>query len=129
MDYGTIQAAGSRMGTGTMILMDDSICPGGHVPQPWSTSSPQESCGFCTPLPGGLALGGEAPHGHRGRPRQARRLWELLDRNAQFIGGVTNTFCLHAPGAIEPLSSALKYFREDFEEHIRTGKCPYASNQ
>lgn len=42
-----------------------------------------------------------------------------------FIGGTTNTFCLHAPGAMEPLTSALRYFREDFEEHIRTGRCPY----
>ena len=39
--------------------------------------------------------------------------------------GTFKDFCLHAPGAIEPLASALKYFRDDFEEHIRTGKCPY----
>ena len=123
MDYGTIQAAGSRMGTGTMILMDDSICPV-DMCRNLEHFFAQESCGFCTPCREGLPwverLLTDIEEG-RGKPGDL----ELLDRNAQFIGGVTNTFCLHAPGAIEPLASALKYFREDFEEHIRTGECPY----
>ena len=123
MDYGTIQAAGSRMGTGTMILMDDSICPV-DMCRNLEHFFAQESCGFCTPCREGLPwverLLTDIEEG-RGKPGDL----ELLDRNAQFIGGVTNTFCLHAPGAIEPLASALKYFREDFEEHIRTGKCRY----
>ena len=123
MDYGTIQAAGSRMGTGTMILMDDSICPV-DMCRNLEHFFAQESCGFCTPCREGLPwverLLTDIEEG-RGKTGDL----ELLDRNAQFIGGVTNTFCLHAPGAIEPLASALKYFREDFEEHIRTGKCRY----
>jgi len=36
-----------------------------------------------------------------------------------------NTFCLLAPGAAEPLASALKMFREDFETHVREKRCPY----
>jgi NADH-quinone oxidoreductase subunit F len=36
-----------------------------------------------------------------------------------------NTFCALAPGAAEPLQSALKYFREDFERHIREKRCPW----
>ena len=123
MDYGTIQAAGSRMGTGTMILMDDSICPV-DMCRNLEHFFAQESCGFCTPCREGLpwveSLLTDIEEG-RGRAGDL----EMLDRNARFIGGVTNTFCLHAPGAIEPLASALKYFREDFEEHIATGKCPY----
>jgi NADH-quinone oxidoreductase subunit F len=35
------------------------------------------------------------------------------------------TFCALAPGAMEPLQSALKYFREDFERHIRDRRCPW----
>ena len=127
MDYGTIQAAGSRMGTGTMILMDDSICPV-DMCRNLEHFFAQESCGFCTPCREGLPwveqLLTDIEEGC-GQPGDL----ELLDRNAQFIGGVTNTFCLHAPGAIEPLASALKYFREDFEEHISTGRCPYRSNK
>jgi NADH-quinone oxidoreductase subunit F len=35
------------------------------------------------------------------------------------------TFCALAPGAMEPLKSALQYFREDFERHISEKQCPW----
>ena len=123
MDYGTIQAAGSRMGTGTMILMDDSICPV-DMCRNLEHFFAQESCGFCTPCREGLPWVEQLLTDIEEGRGEAGDL-ELLERNAMFIGGVTNTFCLHAPGAIEPLASALRYFREDFETHIGTGKCPY----
>ena len=50
---------------------------------------------------------------------------EVLASNAAFIGAPGNTFCLHATGAMEPLNSALKYFRDEFEQHIELGHCPY----
>lgn len=124
MDYGTIQAAGSRMGTGTMILMDDSVCPVAMA-RNLQHFFAQESCGFCTPCREGLPwleqLLADIDAG-RGKPGDL----ELLDKNSAFIGAPGNTFCLHATGAIEPLASALKYFREDFEAHIEQGRCPYA---
>jgi NADH-quinone oxidoreductase subunit F len=58
----------------------------------------------------------------RGKPEDMA----VLETNAGFIAAPGNTFCLHATGAMEPLVSALKYFREDFETHIRTGLCRYA---
>jgi NADH-quinone oxidoreductase subunit F len=36
-----------------------------------------------------------------------------------------NTFCAFAPGAVEPLESALKYFAEDFEQHVAEHRCPW----
>jgi NADH-quinone oxidoreductase subunit F len=36
-----------------------------------------------------------------------------------------HTFCALAPGAMEPLQSALKFFREDFERHITERGCPW----
>jgi NADH-quinone oxidoreductase subunit F len=36
------------------------------------------------------------------------------------------TFCALAPGAMSPLGSALKRFRDDFERHIREKKCPWS---
>lgn len=125
MDYGTIQAAGSRMGTGTMILMDDSVCPVAMA-RNLQHFFAQESCGFCTPCREGLPwieqLLADIESGD-GRPGDL----EVLERNAAYIGAPGNTFCLHATGAIEPLASALKYFREDFETHIREGACPWHS--
>jgi len=125
MEYGAIQAAGSRMGTGTMILMDDSICPVAMAKNLQHFFA-QESCGFCTPCREGLPwveqLLADIEAGAAAHEDLA-----LLEQNAAYIGAPGNTFCLHATGAIEPLASALKYFRSDFEAHIEQGGCPYHS--
>ena len=54
MDFTEVQKAGSRMGTGTMIMLDDQTCPVGMV---WNLERffAQESCGWCTPCWSGLA--------------------------------------------------------------------------
>jgi len=123
MDYGAIGNAGSRLGTGTMIVMDDSVCPV-DLSRNLQHFFAQESCGFCTPCRDGLPwlerVLADIEAG-RGQPGDL----ELLDQNAEFIGVPGNTFCVHATGAMEPLVSALKYFRDDFEAHIREGRCPY----
>ncbi len=125
MDYASIQAAGSRMGTGTMILMDNSICPVG-ISINLQHFFAQESCGFCTPCREGIPwieqLLIDIEEG-RGQPGDL----ELLDVNTAYIGKPGNTFCLHATGAMEPMHSALSYFRADFEAHIETGRCPYGT--
>ncbi|MDA1074237.1 MAG: SLBB domain-containing protein, partial [Proteobacteria bacterium] len=124
MDYASIQAAGSRMGTGTMILMDNTICPVG-ISRNLQHFFAQESCGFCTPCREGLPwleqLLGAIEAGDANADDLA-----LLETNAAFIGVPGNTFCLHATGAIEPLASALKYFRDDFVAHLDGAGCPYA---
>ena len=86
----------------------------------------RESCGFCTPcregLPWLVSLLEEIEAG-RGEPGDL----DVLARNADFIGTPGHTFCLHATGAMEPLTSGLRFFREDFEEHLATGTCRYGA--
>ena len=53
MDYTSVAAAGSRLGTGTMIVLDDKTCPVGFVKN-LEHFFAQESCGFCTPCREGL---------------------------------------------------------------------------
>jgi NADH-quinone oxidoreductase subunit F len=88
----------------------------------------QESCGFCTPCREGLPwleqLLADIEAG-RAEPDDLA----LLEKNAAFIGAPGNTFCLHATGAIEPLASALKLFRSEFEAHIQHGGCVVHSSQ
>jgi len=55
MDYDTIGKAGSRLGTGTMIILDDKTCPVGFVKNLVEFFA-QESCGFCTPCRVGGSL-------------------------------------------------------------------------
>jgi NADH-quinone oxidoreductase subunit F len=124
MDYESIQQAGSRMGTGTMIILDDKTCPVGMVAN-LEKFFARESCGFCTPCREGLPWVKEildTIEAGNGQPGDI----ETLERQAKFIGGLGNTHCAHAPGAIEPLTSGLKYFRDDFEAHIKDQKCRYS---
>jgi len=124
MDFESIGNAGSRLGTGTMIVIDDSVCIV-DLSRNLQHFFAQESCGFCTPCRDGLpwAEGMLADiEAGRGEPGDL----ETLERQAHWIGVPGHTFCVHATGAIEPLQSALKYFREDFEAHIREGRCPLA---
>lgn len=122
MDFEEVAKAGSRMGTGLVIVMDDKTCPVGmclNLEQFFA----QESCGWCTPCREGLPWTAKillALEEGRGKPEDIDHLTFQTHYNAP-----GNTFCALAPGAVEPLQSALKYFREDFEEHIHTHHCKY----
>ena len=123
MDYNTIGKAGSRMGTGTMIILDDKTCPVGFVKNLMEFFA-RESCGFCTPCRDGLPWSAQVLDDierGQGRPEDM----ETLARQVDYIGAIGNTHCALAPGAMEPLQSAMKYFREDFERHISGGACPW----
>jgi NADH-quinone oxidoreductase subunit F len=126
MDFESVQAAGSRMGTGTMIVLDDATCPVGAVHNLLRFFA-QESCGWCTPCRDGLPWVVELLGALEAGRGEAEDL-ELLEHHCRLLGP-GYTFCALAPGAVEPLQSALRYFREDFEEHIRTHDCPYPQPQ
>ncbi|MEJ2650545.1 MAG: NADH-ubiquinone oxidoreductase-F iron-sulfur binding region domain-containing protein [Gammaproteobacteria bacterium] len=123
MDFDSLQAVGSRLGTGTMIVLDDRNCPVGMVHN-LERFFAQESCGWCTPCRDGLPWTAALLQGLEQGEGQAGDL-ELLDMHARQMGP-GHTYCMLAPGAAEPLHSALKYFREDFERHIREKGCSYA---
>ena len=122
MDFDSLQQAGSRMGTGTMIVLDDRTCPVGMVHN-MERFFAQESCGWCTPCRDGLPWTAQllgALEAGQGRPEDLERL-----RLHTTLLGPGRTFCALAPGAMEPLQSALKYFRDDFERHVREHRCPW----
>ena len=122
MDYTTIGHAGSRLGTATMIILDDKTCPIGMVKN-LEHFFAQESCGWCTPCRDGLPWVEKMLDDiEQGRGQMADI--EVLERQTHMLGP-GNTFCAHAPGAMGPLESALRYFRDDFEQHIQGGGCPY----
>lgn len=124
MDFGSVQEAGSRMGTGTMIILDDQTCP---VAMQINLQHffAQESCGWCTPCREGLPWTEKIL---RAIEEGQGKMVDLdhLELQTKLLGP-GNTFCLLAPGAMEPLQSGLKYFREDFERHIQEQRCPWRS--
>ncbi len=115
MDFDTIAKAGSRMGTGTMIVLDDRTSLVGML-ENLTHFFAQESCGWCTPCRDGLpwterllaALG-------RGEGRAGDL--EILSEHCRLLGP-GRTFCALAPGAVEPIQSALKHFRAELEQAL-----------
>ncbi|MGO9612774.1 MAG: NADH-quinone oxidoreductase subunit NuoF [Dissulfurispiraceae bacterium] len=122
MDYDSLQKVGSRMGTGTMIVLDDKTCPVGMVLNLESFFA-RESCGWCTPCREGLPWVVKTLQAIEEGNGQMRDL-EILQFHADHIK-LGHTFCALAPGAMEPLESALRYYREDFQQHIRRRRCPW----
>jgi len=122
MDYETIQKAGSRLGTGMMTVVadDQSIVSAVRNLEEFFA---RESCGLCTPCRDGLPWSVKLLRAlERGEGRHDDI--ELLGKLTRWLGpGMT--FCLHAPGAMEPLQSALKHFRAEFE----AGVAPQAQPQ
>jgi NADH-quinone oxidoreductase subunit F len=126
MDYTSVAAVGSRLGTGTLVILDDKTCPVGFV-ENLEHFFAQESCGYCTPCREGLPWVEKILHAidhGQGRMEDLK----LLEFHTKYLGP-GNTFCAFAPGAMEPLQSALKYFREDFERHIYEKSCPYERSE
>ncbi|MEJ2263785.1 MAG: NADH-quinone oxidoreductase subunit NuoF [Anaerolineales bacterium] len=122
LDFNAVQEVGSRLGTGTIIVLDDQTCPVAMVHN-LEHFFAQESCGWCTPCREGLPWIEKillAIEEGQGQPQDIG----LLEMHSSFLGP-GNTFCALAPGAVEPLQSALKYFREDFDQHIREKRCPW----
>ena len=122
MDFSTVAAAGSRLGTGTMIVLDDKTCPVAFVHNVEKFFA-LESCGWCTPCREGLPWVEKMLASIEAGTGKMEYI-DLLNFNAKYMGP-GNTFCAHAPGAAEPLQSGLKYFHDDFVKHIIDKKCPW----
>lgn len=125
MEYESIMKAGSRMGTGTMIILDDRTCPVGMIAN-LEKFFARESCGFCTPCREGLPWVQQILDSIEAGEGKLSDI-DILESQTRFIGAIGNTHCAHAPGAMEPLASGLKYFRDDFIRHIENKQCQYTS--
>ncbi|MCC5806922.1 MAG: NADH-quinone oxidoreductase subunit NuoF [Opitutales bacterium] len=126
MDFESVQKAGSRLGTGTMILLDDKTCTVGMLRNLQLFFS-RESCGWCTPCRDGIPWIEKtlaAIEAGDGREEDI----DLLHTHTRLLGP-GRTFCAFAPGAMAPLQSALRYFEDDFRRHITEQRCPYTNGR
>jgi NADH-quinone oxidoreductase subunit F len=122
MDFGSVEKAGSRLGTGTIVVLDDKTCPVGMV-ESLERLFARESCGWCTPCREGLPWVHRcltAMEEGRGEPSDV----DVLEDHVRWIV-MGNTFCALAPGAMFSLASALKHFRKDFDRHVGEKRCPW----
>ncbi len=117
MDYNSVKAAGSALGTGAMIVMDDSTCMV-SVLRRISRFYHAESCGQCTPCREGTGwlhrMLSRILEG-RGRLEDLKLLLEVANR----IEG--HTICAFGDAAAWPVQSFLKHFQHEFEYMIDNG--------
>jgi NADH-quinone oxidoreductase subunit F len=109
------------MGTGLIMVVDDkqNII---SVVRNLEEFFARESCGWCTPCRDGLPWSVKLLRAIENGEGKTGDI-EILEQLTRFLGP-GKTFCAHAPGAMEPLQSALKFFRADFERGISTTEAP-----
>ncbi len=123
MDYDAIAKAGSMLGSGAVIVMDDTRCMVKSL-QRLSAFYMHESCGQCTPCregTGWLSRMVERIENGQGRPTDM----DLLDNVAENIMG--RTICALGDAAAMPVRGMLKHFRPEFEHHITHKTCMVSS--
>ena len=120
VDYDSLTAAGSMMGSGGMIVMDDHTCMV-NIAAYFLDFLKEESCGKCTPCREGI-----------------RRMLEILTRITEGQGEMADLQTLEAlaktvqsaslcglgKSAPNPVLSTLRYFRDEYVAHIVDHKCP-----
>ncbi|NLM52939.1 MAG: NADH-quinone oxidoreductase subunit NuoF [Firmicutes bacterium] len=119
VDYDSLTAAGAMMGSGGLVVMDEETCMV-DLARFFLTFTQKESCGKCTPCREGT-----------------KRMLEILERITQGNGedgdlemledlAVTikdTALCGLGQTAPNPVLSTLRYFRDEYEEHIYEKKC------
>lgn len=120
VDYEALTQAGSMMGSGGLVIMDDETCMV-DIARFFMDFTQDESCGKCTPCRVGT-----------------RRILEILERicngkgqpddieTLEYLCGQIkeDSLCGLGQGAPTPVISTLKHFREEYEAHIFEKRCP-----
>ncbi|MCQ1528485.1 NADH-quinone oxidoreductase subunit NuoF [Lutispora saccharofermentans] len=120
IDYDNLTALGSMMGSGGLIVMDEDNCMV-DIAKFFLEFTVDESCGKCTPCREGT-----------------KRMYEILDRITKGKGeegdiakletlakNIKNSaLCALGQTAPNPVLSTLRYFRDEYEAHIREKRCP-----
>src|SRR5690242_10125740 len=121
LDYEGVGAAGSMLGTKALQCFDETTCVVRAVTR-WTEFYAHESCGKCTPCREGtywlVQLLRDIEAG-KGVMSDLDKLNDIADN----ING--KSFCALGDGAASPIFSSLKYFREEYEEHITGRGCPF----
>ena len=119
MDYDAIAKAGSMLGSGAVIVMDDSRCMVKSLLR-LSYFYTHESCGQCTPCREGTGwlwrMVDRIEHG-KGRMEDL----DLLNSVADNIQG--RTICALGDAAAMPVRAMLKHFRDEFAHHVEHKRC------
>ena len=120
MDYDSIAKAGSMLGSGAVIVMDETRCMVRAL-QRLSYFYFEESCGQCTPCREGTGWLYRVVAPHRARAGPAARTSTCSTSSPTTSPG--RTICALGDAAALPVKSFIKHFRDEFEYHIEHKHC------
>jgi NADH-quinone oxidoreductase subunit F len=121
LDFESVAAAGSMLGTRSLQIFDETVCVV-RVVLRWIEFYEHESCGKCTPCREGsywvVQLLHQLEHGE-GNEADLDKLLDICDN----ITG--RAFCALGDSIQAPVASSIKYFRDEYIDHLRHGGCPF----
>ncbi|HEU5009019.1 MAG TPA: NADH-quinone oxidoreductase subunit NuoF, partial [Jatrophihabitantaceae bacterium] len=125
LDFDAAVKAGSMNGTSAVMIFDEDDCVVRAVKK-WSDFYAHESCGKCTPCREGtywyIAIYERLENG----TGTAEDIETLLDLSDNILG---RAFCALGDGATSPVTSSIKYFRDEYVAHVENHGCPHAGSR
>jgi NADH-quinone oxidoreductase subunit F len=121
LDYEGVAAAGSMLGTKALQIFDETTCVVRAVLR-WTEFYKHESCGKCTPCREGTWWLVQILRDLESGVGTEADLEKLLDLCDNIMG---RSFCALGDGATSPITSSIKYFRDDYIAHLTNGGCPF----
>jgi NADH-quinone oxidoreductase subunit F len=121
LGFEEVAEAGSMLGTRALQIFDETTCVVRAVLR-WTEFYKHESCGKCTPCREGTWwLVQTLANLEQGRGQESDL--DMLDDLCDNIFG--RSFCALADGAVSPITSSIKYFRDEYLAHLTHGSCPF----
>src|SRR6478672_3440708 len=121
LDFESMAAAGSLLGTRALQIFDETTCVV-RATLRWTEFYEHESCGKCTPCREGtfwmVRVLDRLEHG-QGSEEDLEKLLDICDN---ILG---RAFCALGDGAVSPVQSSIKYFRDEYLQHQKEGGCPF----
>jgi len=121
LDFESVGAAGSMLGTRALQIFDDSTCVVRAVLR-WTEFYAHESCGKCTPCREGTYWMQQILARLEAGQGTEEDLEKLLDICDNILG---RAFCALGDGAVSPITSSIQYFRDEYVRHLAEGGCPF----
>jgi NADH-quinone oxidoreductase subunit F len=121
LDFESVGAAGSMLGTRALQIFDETTCVLRAVLR-WTEFYAHESCGKCTPCREGTYWMKQMLARLEKGQGTEEDLGTLKDIAGNILG---RSFCALGDGATSPITSSIQYFRDEYIEHFDLGGCPF----
>jgi NADH-quinone oxidoreductase subunit F len=121
LDFEGVGGAGSMLGTRALQIFDETTCVV-RAALRWTEFYKHESCGKCTPCREGTWWLVQVLAKLEQGVGSEEDLELLLDQCDNIAG---RSFCALADGAVAPIQSSIKYFRDEYVAHLTNGGCPF----